>query len=163
MEQTVKSLNMAINQIDKRLDEQYRLWSVHWGISDPALWVLYVLCETDDTYTQQDLANMWSYPKQTVNFTISKLQQKGYLRLEQIASARNSKAIRLTEEGRAFCEEAVIPLMKAEQRSLLRMPEEERRLMVELQEKQCRYFEEEIQALIGPKNNKKSGSGQAYN
>lgn len=71
-----------------------------------ALWVLYSLYEDEEkTYTQNDFVSMWFYPKQTVNYTVSGLVKKGWITLEQMPAARNSKTILLTEEGRHICEE----------------------------------------------------------
>ena len=50
-----------------------------------------------------------------------------------------------------LCQAMIAPLMESEERSLLRMTEEERELMVKLEEKQCRYFEEEIREMIQKK------------
>lgn len=148
MEESIKQQNNAINRIVKRTNEQYHAYAVYVKLSDPALWTLYVICETEEPLTQNELASVWCYPKQTINFTISGLVKKGYVELKPISGARNSKAICLTEEGRAFCEINIQPLIEAEERSLKRLSPEERELLVRLNEKQCDYFEEEIRNLI---------------
>ena len=101
--------------------------------------------------TQNDLAIMWCYPKQTVNFTIQGLVKKGYVQLEQLPGGRNRKSVSLTAKGQAYCREVLTPLIEAEERSLLRLSEKERALMVELGEKQCAYFEDEIQKMTKEK------------
>ena len=150
MSSKVTAMNLALNQIWRKTSDQYHIYAAHHGLSDPALWALYSLCETDQPITQNELAQMWQLPKQTVNFTVSTLVQKGYLTLEQLSGARNRKALRLTEAGRAFCQQVITPLVEAEERSLLRLNEEERRLMLELNQKQCDYFVAEVQALTAP-------------
>ena len=151
MNNTVKIQNTLLLQTAKRLNELYHNYAVSHGLSDPALNILYTLFDTDGPVTQNDLAVMWSYPKQTINFTISGFVKKGYIRLERLAGARNSKAVRLTDEGQRLCQAMIAPLLESEERSLLRMTEEERELMVKLEEKQCRYFEEEIREMIQKK------------
>lgn len=42
---------------------------------------------------------MWYFPRQTVNSAIMNLVKIGYIKLEQIQGARNSKAVILTEQG----------------------------------------------------------------
>lgn len=149
MDAKIKALNMALNQIYKRSDEQYHNYGVFCGLSDPAIWVLYTLYESEDkTFTQNDLAAMWFYPKQTINFTVNSLMKKGWLQLEQLATARNSKAIRMTEDGKRLCLERIVPLMEAEERSFLRLTESEREQLLQLTEKQCVCFEEEVKKLI---------------
>lgn len=147
MEEAIKQRNIALNKIAKRLDEQYHAYAVYAKLSDPALWTLYALYEAEEQVTQNELATMWCYPKQTVNFTISGLVKKGYVELKQLSGARNSKAVCLTEEGKGFCKKDILPLVEAEERSLKRLSPEERELLVRLSEKQCAYFEEEIRNI----------------
>lgn len=152
MNEKAKAQNAALNQISKRLDVQYHIYGAYTGLSDPAIWLLYTLCEESDkneNITQNDLAARWFYPKQTVNSTVTGLIEKGYLRLEQLPGMRNGKAVRLTEVGVRLCEEKIAPLIAAEERSLMRLTEEERDALVRLNEKQCNMFEEEISKLTG--------------
>lgn len=153
MDPKIRAINMAFTQILKREDELYHFYGVYSGLSDPAIWVLYTLYEEEGkTYTQNDLVTMWSFPKQTVNYAVSVLVKKGWVRLEQLPGARNSKAMRLTEVGERVCEEKILPLMLAEEKSLARMTEEELALLLRLTEKKCACFEEEIKKITGEKS-----------
>lgn len=87
-------------------------------------------------------------PKQTINFTISGLVKKGLVQLEQRPGARSGKAVRLTAAGEAFCHKAITPLLMAEERSLLQLADFDRRTLVALSEKQCIFFERELQGLL---------------
>lgn len=150
MNEKVKAQFFALNQISKRLDVQYHAYGSYMGLSDPAIWILYSICEEGDkNITQNDLAARWFYPKQTVNSTVAVLIEKGYLRLDQLPGMRSGKAVRLTGEGKRLCEEKIYPLFAAEENSLMRLTEEERETLVGLSEKQCNMFEEEISKLIG--------------
>ena len=150
MDAEVKAQNIALNQYYKRMNEQYHAYAVHCGLSDPALWVLYSLWETETPLTQNDICALWMYPKQTINFTISGLLKKGCVTLEQRPGPRNSKVVRLTAEGRALCQAVVAPLMEAEERSLSQLTEPARKLLLTLSEKQCLCFEREVRALLAP-------------
>lgn len=143
----VKEQNIALNQIYKKQSELYHNYAVRYGFSDVAFWVLYSLCETDEVYTQNALAEMWCFPKQTVNSAISSLVKTGYIKLEQIAVARNSKAVKLTEQGSAICASIIIPLIEAEQRALLKMTDTERNMFIALSEKQYKLFQSEIDTI----------------
>ena len=134
MDSEVKAQNIALNQFCKRMNEQYHAYAVHCGLSDPALWVLYSLWEADTILTQNDICSLWMYPKQTINFTISGLVKKGLVQLEQRPGARSGKAI--------------TPLLMAEERSLLQLADFDRRTLVALSEKQCIFFERELQGLL---------------
>lgn len=150
MDDKIRALNVALTQLYKQGDELYHRYSVYVGLSDPAVWVLYTLYEDENTvYTQNDLVSLWSCPKQTVNYAVSGLVKNGWLRLEQLSGGRNRKAVVLTEAGRQVCNEKILPLLLAEERSLQVLTAEERELLLQLNAKQCRAFEQEINKLTG--------------
>ena len=148
MNTEVKAQNIALNQYYKRMNEQYHAYAVHCGLSDPTLWVLYSLWETETPPTQNDICALWMYPKQTINFTISGLVKKGYVQLEQRPGARSGKTVKLTDAGAALCRRTITPLMEAEEHSLLQLPEDERATLLALSGKQCACFERSLQALL---------------
>lgn len=153
MNEKLRALNVALSQLYKKEDELYHRYSVYCGLSDPATWVLYTLYEEEDkVYTQNDLVSLWSFPKQTVNYAVSGLIKNGWIKLEQLPGGRNRKAVLLTEEGERICEEKILPLMLAEERSLLGLTEEEQELLLRLNQKQCAAFEKEIEQLTGEKS-----------
>ena len=155
MEPRIREINSELTQLYKWEDELYHRYGVFCGLSDPAVWILYGLYEdTEQILTQNDLVSTWFYPKQTINYTINALVKRGWIKLEQLPVARNSKAILLTDEGRRICEEKILPLMQAEENSLSRMTEEEREMLLCLAKKQMTYFEEEIQKITGGKSKK---------
>lgn len=149
MDNGMKLINMELTRTYRHVDEVYHSYGIVYGLSDPAIWILYTLCESaDKVFTQNDLVSMWSFPKQTINYTVNSLVKKGWVSLEQLPGARNSKAVCLTQEGQCICREKILPLMDAEERSLKRMTEEERTLLLELTQKQCMYFEEEVRKTM---------------
>lgn len=148
MKKTVKEQNVALNQLYKKQDELFHNYATHYGFSDGAFWVLYSLCETDEVYTQNVLAEMWCFPKQTVNSAISSLVKAGYVHLEQIAAARNSKAVKLTKKGLDVCQSIIMPLMEAEQRALSRLSETERDVFIDILGKQYDLLQTEIESII---------------
>lgn len=153
MDDKIHSLNVALSRQYKRGDELYHRYSVHCGLSDPAFWVLYTLYEEENVvYTQNDLVSMWSFPKQTLNYAVSGMVKNGLIRLEQLPGGRNRKAVVLTEKGKRICDEKILPLMLAEERSLLVLTPEEREMLLRLNEKQSLAFEQEIDRLTGDKN-----------
>lgn len=56
------------------------------------------------------------------------------------------------KEYERICEEKILPLMPAEERSLLGLTEEEQALLLRLNQKQCDALEAEIQKLTGGKS-----------
>ena len=150
MKETVQQQNLALNRFWKRMNMQYHAYAAANDLSDPAMWTLYSLEENgpDKIMTQNDLVETWMYPKQTVSFTIAGLVKKGYVYLEQLGSARNSKAVRLTEDGKAFCKRVIRPLIEAEQNALLTLSDAQREELLRLSEQQCSALEREVSALI---------------
>lgn len=155
MDEKIRAINSELTQMYKWEDDLYHRYGVFFGLSDPAVWVLYGLYEdTEQVLTQNDLVSTWFYPKQTINYTVNTLVKNGWVKLEQLPVARNSKAVLLTEEGKRICEEKILPLMQAEEKSLSRMTEEEQELLLRLTKKQFSFFEEEIQKITGEKSKK---------
>ena len=147
MQERIAEQNVALNQIGKKMDELYHVWAGRFGLSDPMFWVLYILCETGESYTQNALASMWFYPKQTVNSTIASMVKQGYITLRQMNGPRNSKAVLLTPAGEEICKKAVLPILQAEQHALERLGTNRRELLLELMEEHYENLWEEVQEL----------------
>ncbi len=156
MDKSIHALNSELTQLYKQEDDLYHRYGVHVGLSDPAVWVLYGLYEdTERIITQNDLVSTWSYPKQTINYTVGTLVKNGWVELKQLPGSGNSKAILLTEDGMRICRERMLPLMRAEEQSLGRMSTEERTQLLNLMKKHISFFEEEIGKIMGEKNESK--------
>lgn len=141
--ETKKQLE-TLNQQMKEITAVYHYSAIKFGISDSEFWVLYALLVLDGEYSQQDICEMWSLPKQTVNSVIRNMVKKGYVFLETIPGTRNRKIIRLTEDGKAFGENTVMRIYELEQRALLKMSEQERQTCIQLLSKYMTFLSEEI-------------------
>ena len=109
-----------IDQIEQQRKEQdaiYHSVAVRHGLSDTALWVLYILHITPKDCTQQDLIRQGFFSKQTVNTAVFGLMKKGYLTLQMIPGTRNLKRLLLTEKGKAIVSETAQPMRNAEKRA----------------------------------------------
>ena len=120
---------------------------MRFGISDTALWVLYAVCSSAEPPAQYDLANAWHFPKQTVNSAITGLERAGIIRLAAVPGTRNRKSVLLTETGRAFCAQTVIPLLEAEKRAFLRLSRDEWERFMLIMEKQIDCLAEEMEGI----------------
>lgn len=143
----VKEQNLELNRIWRMQDQLYQTYATHCHLSSVSFWILYTLNEANEVYTQNILAEMWYFPRQTVNSAIMNLVKIGYIKLEQIQGARNSKAVILTEQGLNICKNIVTPLVNAELRALLKMSEEERQMFLELSNKQQRLLQAELNMI----------------
>lgn len=114
MKNEIHELNMTLNQIYRKQDDLYHEYASHFGLSSISFWILYTLCETEDeVFTQNKLADMWHIPRQSLNSAVRTLMNQGYIKLEQMAVARNSKALSLTEEGGGALQEGHISFLRA--------------------------------------------------
>ncbi|BDF68301.1 MarR family transcriptional regulator [Oscillospiraceae bacterium] len=144
MHEDIKKQLETFNQQVKDLTAIYRCAASQHSVSENEFWVWYTLLVSGEEYSQQDICEMWSLPKQTINSVIAHLRQKGFLSLEMEPGTRNRKIIRLTESGKAFGEKIVTPIYEAEQRTLARLTVQEREQCVALMEKYVTTFREEL-------------------
>ncbi len=144
MEPDMKEQLEIINQKIKELISVYRIAVGRSGISDNEFWIWYALINMEGEFAQQDICGLWSLSKQTVNTIIANMMRKGYVELESIPGSRNRKRITLTEEGRAYGEGIVMPVLMGEQRTLERIPKEELELCSHVLSKYISILKEEI-------------------
>ena len=134
-----------INQKTKELNALYRLAAYKSNISDGEVQIWSVLLNCDKEYSQQDLAELLSLPKQTVNSLITRMIQKGFVVLEHDPGTRNRKVIRLTEAGQHFGEQHVRWIFQAEQRAMEDTDPTEVMAYVSMIEKYITRFRKEIE------------------
>ena len=143
----VQEQNKHLNLLWSIQDGIYHEYAARCGLSAAAFWVLYSLCETKKIYTQNMLASMWCFPKQTVNSAITTLVKMSYVELEQITGSRNSKAVKLTAQGLNISNRMIQPLINAELRALQKMTNQEREQFLNLIEKQTHLLQTEIDLI----------------
>lgn len=117
---TKKQLEMILQQI-KELDGIYSRAVKRFGISENEFWIWYTLIVMDGEHTQQDIYSEWSLSKQTVNTIVSNMVRKNFAVLEVIPGTKNRKNIRLTESGREYGENIIMPVYEAEQKAIAQL------------------------------------------
>ena len=135
-----------INQKTKELNALYRLAAYKSNISDGEVNIWSVLLNCDEEYSQQDLAELLSLPKQTINSLITRMIQKEFVVLEHDPGTRNRKVIRLTEAGRHFGEQHVKWIFDAEQRAMEDTDPQEIMAYISMLEKYISRFRKEIES-----------------
>lgn len=135
-----------INQKTKELNALYRLAAYKSNISDGEVNIWSVLLNCDEEYSQQDLAELLSLPKQTVNSLVTRMIQKEFIVLEHDPGTRNRKVIRLTETGRHFGEQHVKWIFDAEQRAMEDTDPQEVMAYISMLEKYISRFRKEIES-----------------
>lgn len=149
----VKEISTALDRLYRKQGDLYHEYASYYGLSDTAFWILYTLCGEDEIYTQNQIADLWHFPRQSVNSAVSSLVKAGYVFLEKLSIARNNKALRLTEQGVEFCQRVIDPFYEMENRIFYKMSEDERNQFFALSAKQCQLLEQEIKAALRERNN----------
>ena len=131
-EETIYLLK-EFNRLEKELDDLYHGVAVKANISDSAFTILYSICELGDGCLQRDICRETFANKQTVNSSIRKLTQDGYLYLEQ--GRGRDKHIFLTESGRTFVEEHISPIIQKEEAAFADLEAKEQAELLKLSKK----------------------------
>lgn len=120
MEHNKKKCVELVNKAIREFMLIYRAAIKRSGIAENEFRIWYTLIVMGEDYSQQDICNMWSMPKQTVNSIISRMVQMNYVDLECVS--KNRKAIRLTQSGKKYGELVALPISNAEQRAFVTLP-----------------------------------------
>lgn len=142
MNQHIQEQYLFINQQIKELTSIYHLAANLSKISDNEMWIWYALLLFNEECTQQEICEMWSLPKQTVNTVISNLAKKEYLYLEP--AQKNRKIIHLTESGKTYGKSVLSKIYQSEINVLEKFEETERKDFIRLLGKYITYLKEEI-------------------
>lgn len=134
----------TINQRIKELNSLYRIAAFKSEIPDGEVCIWSVLLHSEEEYSQQDLSDILSLPRQTVNSLISNFVKKGFATLEHIPGTRNQKVIRLTDAGIQYGMSNVEWIFEAEQRTMEESDPQEIQAMISLMEKYILRFRAEI-------------------
>lgn len=144
MKERTKQQLENLNQQIKELAGIYHQAAVRLGISDNEFWVWYTLFVMGEEYSQQDICEIWSLPKQTVNSVVMNMVKRELIKLEVVPGTRNRKLLKLTDQGKSYGEAVVRPIFEAEYRTIARLTEEERQLCISLLGKYIHYLREEL-------------------
>lgn len=137
----------AFNQAQKENDESYRSYAKSAGLTDTAFWILYSVAERETPYTQRELCTSWFFPPQTVNSALKELGRRNVIRLEPAPGTRKNKQLVLTDEGKKAVQNAIMPLIHAEQRAFERMGQAEYERYLDMTLRHVALLKEEIDRI----------------
>lgn len=124
----------------QEMDSAYDDYAESKGLSYLSLMVLEEIYELGDGVTQKQISEDTRYPKQAVNLAVRSFLDEGYIELKEMQENRRNKQISLTDKGRCFCEETVVPLIKNEDKALADMGEAECAELIRLLELYSRLY-----------------------
>lgn len=114
---------LKFNQINKELNDIYDAFMRQEKMSHSEFDILYSLCELGEGCTQHDICSVSWLPKQTVNSSIRKLEQKGLIQL--LPGRGRERHIQPTEEGKEWIRQKIYPVIQAENNSFAVLEEDE--------------------------------------
>lgn len=138
----------AFNRAHKRMNVLYHNYAKAAGISDAAFWLMYSLYEKGGPCTQTELCQIWFFTPQTINSALKSLEKQGLITLDFAANSRKNKQFFFTNTGEQLVKEKIIPLVEAEEKSFLRLDEQEREALLAITQKHIGILEEEINRIV---------------
>lgn len=148
-----RELRAALTQFNglwKEMDDVYHSLARCYGLSDCAMWILYVLRESEDADTQSKIRETLSLSKQTVHSALKTLEQAGLLRLEPFAGNHKNKRVLLTEAGQAAAEQTVDRILCIEQEAFGCFSAQERAMYLRLLEQYVRRLQQGAEKILNP-------------
>ena len=130
MQGKASEIQRDFNKFDKEIDELYHETALKMGISDSAFCIFYILYDLGDGCLHKDICHEAFQNKQTVNSSIRKLVQEGYIYLKQ--GRGRDKHIFLTEAGKQFVENHIVPVVQKENEAFSALKEEEQKELLRL-------------------------------
>lgn len=124
----------------------YHEAAVKMGLSDSVQNILYVLCDQGSRCSQSEIGRLTGISRQTINSAIRKLERDGIVYLEQ-GRGRNT-IVCLTEQGKAFAAQRVVPMLEAEQKIWNEWTPEEQREYLRLTQKYRDGLKRHLQTML---------------
>lgn len=144
MEKTNELLR-ELGKVDKEWDKLYHDVAVKIGISDSAFSIFYILYNLGDGCLQKDICQEAFVNKQTINSSIRRLEQEGYLYLEQ--GRGQDKHIYLTDAGKRFVEKNIVPIIKKENEAFAQFSLDEQKELLRLSKIHIEYLKSKLAEL----------------
>ena len=148
METPIVLVLAAFNRAHKRMNVLYHNYAKAVGISDAAFWLMYSLYEKGGPCTQTELCQVWFFTPQTINSALKSLEKQGLITLDFAPNSRRNKQFSFTETGEKLVQEKIMPLVQAEEKSFLRLDEQEREMLLTITQKHISILEEEINRIM---------------
>lgn len=143
----IREFIRQIEQQRKEQDSLYHSVAEKYGLSDTAMWVLYLVTEGSGDMTQQDLCRQSCYAKQTINTAVNSLTKSGFVELIPIPGTRNHKRIQLTQTGLELISRTTERLKAAEENAYGRLTGAELESYLGITKRLTAYLREETGKL----------------
>ena len=115
------------------INSLYHEAALKMGVSDSVMNILYVICEKGNKCCQSEISKLTGISRQTINSAIRKLEKDDIVYLEQ-GYGRNT-IVCLTEKGKKFSSEKILPLFEIENKIWSEWTDEEQKQYLMLTKK----------------------------
>ena len=145
MEYSEKDMVLKFNSLYRELNDLYHDIALKLGISDSAFTIFYAIFRTGDGCLQRDICKQTYTNKQTINSSIQRLKDDGYLYL--IQGKGRDKHIYLTDRGKEFIRDKIGPMITAEDEAFLMLSIEEQKQFYSVFSKYVESFRKKVEEL----------------
>lgn len=110
-----EKINLIYDAV-KKVNRAYEVWASNHGLTLYEMQIYYVILESGNRMiTQKDLCTQLDAPKTSINSIIKKQLRTNKIEMEVNPLNKREKIIVLTEEGKQFAEELILPLFRCEE------------------------------------------------
>ena len=143
----LKQLNSMLSEVDNLYQT---LLKAH-NVSEGEYVVMFAINELGEGCSQKDISENGYASKKTINSTIKKFEKDGYINLKP--ATYPSMQIFLTEKGKNFMNDNIVPILKLENSVLDDVPENEFEALANCYRKHLNAFRNHVEKYIQRKNN----------
>lgn len=133
------------NYLSGEINSMYHDISLHLGLSDSAMIILYTICDNGDSCPLQEISRRSGISKQTINSAIRKLERDGIVYLK--AAGAKNKNVFLTDLGKQLAQHTAIRLITIENEIFASWEKEEVEKYLELTERFLTSLKEKYKRL----------------
>lgn len=116
------------------VDRLYQEFARTYGVTGTALSAIQTLWSHPEGVTQQELCRRLNLPKQTVSNLVRVLEESGRIRRSRRESDQRCLVVTFTEAGRAFAQELLETLHRAESLAFAALSESDREVYTRVNE-----------------------------
>ena len=135
-----------LNAILSEVDNLYQTLLKAHNVSESEYVVMFAINELGEGCSQKDISENGYASKKTINSTIKKFQKDGYIDLKP--AKYPSMQIFLTEQGKKFMRENIVPILKLESNVLDDVPENEFDALAQCYRKHLNAFRNHVEKYI---------------
>ena len=145
MEYQISEKVKYLNNMLCEIDNLYQSLLINKGLSDSEYVVLFSIIELGEGCLQKDIADNSYINKKTINSTIKKLEKNGILTLK--AGKYPNMHIFLTDFGKKYIKDNVIPIIDIENKIMESVPQEVFETFVATYARYSKVFRKESEKL----------------